>query len=769
MKEPLFIFERSGEIARDCVLENHLWVDVGNRDDVGVFDHHQKGGLRSSFEAVLTRTKNYDGLKRYLSEHTEEDTEVTFHVHAYPDVDCIFSVYAIRKMIEQRAENPGEVFGARTKEKLLEYVNAIDSGHKKLLSKPTLYAYVCKIGVGIENAKERSQKVIDEGCKLADMVVNALEENPEIDLFTQTLDEYLDVLKLDCYESLKEIIKNAESSYQNDKAYNRMELMQIGLWDKDNRRAEPVKAAVWKKRASDEDLYAYAREKDNCVLTVYYPKLEEGRDDSFTRVIISLNPDAEGGENLTILPFAEILEQMEQIEEEKYYVSNGRYRRDHSMPRDVEGHFSVLPFSETSDPWYISQKEDMIDGPRAGTLLSYDQILSVILNSASKRKNEFGETVLELSTLFRNVDYASYYKSEGEEEGVKVSAEEHAEVSFGDVYNTTRGKLMNMKGNASFLHLLAVVKIDPVMLQYNNDILKASCLNMVGKTGSMMSQENLLCINYSSFLYTDQSITIVAYAKMKGQDLSFLEGRIDKSRIGQDIKKLLENRLELMAIGSSLTEKIQKMSGIASNDERTDEENTGLSTNIDEFSERIERFNERIVRLSTKIEEDSVIVDPLEQDIYAAIKSSFKINELKESVIDSANLLIKNAEQKRDEEVKKDRRNQENREKKESAKEKARDNRLQAGIGLMTIVGVFSAWVDSFDFFAKIVPKIDGGWNDVWDTKWVFWLEVVLTIGIFVLAVIVAKYSWNAYQTAIKEEKSLIDNEKEDSGQSRCP
>ena len=200
MKEPLFIFERNGEIARDCVLENHLWVDVGNRDDVGVFDHHQKGGLRSSFEAVLTRTKNYEGLKHYLSEHTDEETQVTFHVHTYPDLDCIFSVYVIRKMIEQRAEEPGDVFSARIKEKLLEYVNAIDSGHKKLLSVPTLYAYFCKIGIGIEDVKERSRKIITEGYELVDMVVKALEENPEIDLFTQTVDEYLDVTNLDFYE-----------------------------------------------------------------------------------------------------------------------------------------------------------------------------------------------------------------------------------------------------------------------------------------------------------------------------------------------------------------------------------------------------------------------------------------------------------------------------------------------------------------------------------------------------------------------------------------
>ena len=148
----------------------------------------------------------------------------------------------------------------------------------------------------------------------------------------------------------------------------------------------------------------------------------------------------------------------------------------------------------------------------------------------------------------------------------------------------------------------------------------------------------------------------------------------------------------------------------------------------------------------------------LKISISEAIKKS--IDELKESVIDSANLLIKNAEQKRDRELKKARKEQEEREKEENAKEKARDNRLQAGIGLMTIVGVFSAWVDSFDFFAKWVPKIEGGWDDVSAPQWVFRLEVGLTIGIALLAVIVAIYSIKAYCTALKEEKSLKDKEK---------
>ena len=46
------------------------------------------------------------------------------------------------------------------------------------------------------------------------------------------------------------------------------------------------------------------------------------------------------------------------------------------------------------------------------------------------------------------MNYASFYKSEDGEGVVKVSAEAHAEVSFGHVINATRGKHMDMKGAA---------------------------------------------------------------------------------------------------------------------------------------------------------------------------------------------------------------------------------------------------------------------------------------------------------------------------------
>lgn len=80
------------------------------------------------------------------------------------------------------------------------------------------------------------------------------------------------------------------------------------------------------------------------------------------------------------------------------------------------------------------------------------------------------------------------------------------------VYSLTREKLASMRNDSSYLHLLVEVKVDPVMLRYNNAILQACCLNMVRKSDYLLSKENLMYLNYRSFLYTDQSITIIAVA-----------------------------------------------------------------------------------------------------------------------------------------------------------------------------------------------------------------------------------------------------------------
>ena len=709
-------FELVGEIKSDSVLENEVWVDVGNRSKDGVFDHHQDQGLHSAFETVMECTDHFEGLKHFLSTHNSEDSQIMFHVHKLPDIDCVFSVFAIQKMIKEGASNPKAAFKESTRKKILEYVNTIDIGKKKIMSQMTLYAYFCKIGTKITNPIERSNRIINEGLKLAEMVVDALDKGQEIDLFTAPVDEYLDLSQLDFYSDLKETLKKAEESYEEDKKRNHVTFISVGLLNKETRKVEYVSAAIWEQMASDEDLYVLAREKDKCVLIVYYPKiLPVVNDNGTTHVTISLNPDVEGVERFTLLPFAEILEQMEQIEEEKLYKEKGRYRRDHSSARGTSGIFAQLPFSETSDPWFINKERDLISSPREGSLLPYERILSIIKNSSSI-KGPADEP--KLTSLIRKASYVGFRKKDvnGLESDIGgdvsiVVEEKITDVSFGDVYSLTREKLASMRNDSSYLHLLVEVKVDPVMLRYNNAILQACCLNMVRKSDYLLSKENLMYLNYRSFLYTDQSITIIAVADT-GEPLSFLDENIEESRICLDIRNLLEHRQKLRMIGMNLSDKIQV-----------------LSENLTE----IDKFNKQIVLLSTRIEEDNIIMDPLEQDVYASVKSSFKIDELRKSVIDSANLLIKNAEQEEDK------------------KEKTRDNLLQAGVGLMAILALFSAWVDSYDFISKFA---DGSWDQLKEDN----MGMAIFIGfillfIFVLGIIGGVYAVKAFKAARKDMK----------------
>ena len=732
-----YIYEAYGEIVPKFILENDIWVDVGNKSADGVFDHHQNGGLNSALETILTCSDHFEGLKKYLSANKEGSPEVVFHVHECPDIDCVLSVYVIQKMIRDNAPDPRTALKDNTADALIKYVNEIDKGRKKVMSSLTLYSYFCKIGTRGADNETRSKEIMEEGIILMEMVVNALNQSgQEIDLFVTPIQKYLDISRLRYYKTALTDLERARKSYQNDKQGNRVKLGKVMLWNKAKNSPELVKAAIWEKQASDEDQYIFARDDDQCLLTVYYPEMkkEETTETETTRVLIALNPNLTEASDYTLLPLAEILEQFEQIEEEKMYRETGRYRRDHSKARDTSGLFASVPFSETSDPWYISKEEDMIDAPRIRSLLPYDRILSIIRNSSSEEELNLNDSnantgKMKMSTMTKTASLVSYREKNGTI--YMESSIEFGETSYGKLYQNIQSKLSEMKETPQIVHLLALVRIDPLMLRNSNDMLRSCCLNMVGKADSIMNRDNFRFINYRSCLYTDRSITIIATADSVDQKTDIINGEISFTDICQDIRNILEHRQELRDIGAGLSEKIET---------------------IDQKTAEIDELNSRIVRLNTRIETDNLITAPLEQDIYDAIKESLQVDELRESVVTSANLLIKNAEQKRDRALNQAREEQKQRKIAEEKKERERDELIQAGIGLVTILAVFSALVDSFDFIAKFIPGKEGGWTDVSSCIPVLVVEILTFLLIIILGFIAGKYALQAFLGAKSDD-----------------
>ncbi len=709
-----YVFEKNGEVAPENILENNLWIDVGNAERDGAFDHHQDGGFKSAFECVMRRTDCYKSLHAYLKAGHDKP-EVVIHVHEYPDADSIFGIYAVQRMIREGKDSPAEAFAAKISDILIDYVNKIDSGIGKCITRPTLYAYLCAAAAEIEDVQKRSLAAVEEGTRLLELVVQGLEAGQpgtHISLFETPLEEYIDTGSLTYYKELHTSIQSRLRAYHKDKTDNRVVLKSVNVWNTAKRRMEPVKAAIWKQLPTGNDEYILAREEDKCLLTVYPHRIhEDDEPDGLTQAVIALNPNLPEAADYSLLPLAEVIEQCEQIEEDLLCEKTHRYRRDHSRQR-VDGRFAELPFCETSDPWYISEEGDIIDAPRDSSLLPYSSILAIIDNASS---------------MTRRAAVVRFCEDDGHVNA--SSTEDLGELSFGGLYRTIRERLRKMREDKTTQHIFAYIKIDPSMLKYSNRFLKSCCLYMVGKRDSELTRDNILQIDYGTCLYADQSVTILAAIDKPSLSLKSLinEESLEESRICTDLRNLLEHRQELRSIGNNLSQTIRQIT--------------------EEYAE-IDRFNERLVRLNTRMQEDDIIADPLEQEVYAFIKNTLGIEPLKASVTASTGLLIKNAEELRDRKAAADRLAQESRAKQEEAREAKRDSRIQAGIGLVTVFAVFSAWVDAFDFFAKLVPGSEGGWSELAGCTPVLVLEIVLALFIFGLGLIAAKYVWKAWREA---------------------
>lgn len=148
--------------------------------------------------------------------------------------------------------------------------------------------------------------------------------------------------------------------------------------------------------------------------------------------------------------------------------------------------------------------------------------------------------------------------------------------------------------------------------------------------------------------------------------------------------------------------------------------------------------------------------NPFPRDKRSLVHLKIGVDTLKDSVITSAELLIKNAEQQRDRELKQAREQMEEIQKREEEAAQKRAARIQAGIGWVTVLAVFSAWIDAYDFFGKFSPDMDDGWRALMQYPALFTFEVLMASVILLVGVIAIVYAAKAWQdtTEGKEESA---------------
>ena len=130
----------------------------------------------------------------------------------------------------------------------------------------------------------------------------------------------------------------------------------------------------------------------------------------------------------------------------------------------------------------------------------------------------------------------------------------------------------------------------------------------------------------------------------------------------------------------------------------------------------ISRKYEEVNHFLTKSVVTSVSHIHHQGDFYQYIKKQLRIDEDARSVSAGLDALSALQKEKKDEE------------------EKQRDENMQNVMGMISLLAIASAFVDSFDFVAKFSGNTEGGWSDLASSPAIMLTEIILCILIFIIS-----------------------------------
>lgn len=381
---------------KQCTIQpNKIFLDIGNKLEKGIIDHHQiytnsNSTSCNSTAGILTTCPEF-----IFSNINDNSEEIEFVLHSSPDFDCIASAYIARYLIENNQFPDNYKY-------LIDYAEEIDSG--RILFSPdnfiNPYAIICVIESVLK--KQLGEKnelinnlVLQKGLKLIQYAMENMNKlmdkslgfkHPAILLgYENEFKDEINLLKCD-YEKYKNDLK-----YVVDRRIQKIRLPLINPIN--NQYLKEVDALFWNEIPSCELHKIWARQDKTSpsgtgyVFTFIPSELDKkfnGCQECIqkcsqyniknSRVIISVNPEC----GVNIEGLGEQLERKECIKETELINSKGNNLiwRDRNRRRFDE------VWCDNEDPWYDGRNSNytIVDAPRVGSLLSIEEIKNITLN-----------------------------------------------------------------------------------------------------------------------------------------------------------------------------------------------------------------------------------------------------------------------------------------------------------------------------------------------------------------------------------------------------
>lgn len=392
-------------------------LDVGNCIKKGVIDHHHLT------HKIKIRGKEYGSATGILSasEHLLSNVmnkdKITIVVHIEPDMDCIASAYLAKEYICNSGKLPQYC------ELLVDYVELVDSG-KMTLDKSSIkapFAIITAISEVIRNdnvfGKMLNVKTMEKGIAFLEYIMNKVASMDEVErclglnnpALLEGCNEYDREIKL-LHEDYDTYISEREDINICTKRK-----MRLPLLNDDTKSLKEVDALFWHCEPNCK-LHKYWARQDkqsfsgNGYIMTFIPvykdqKLQFSEENTYqvkyinnilnllkkneyedignittSRVIISVDPNSA----VTLAGLGSMLEEAEQRAEKLKFKELHKLWRDTGKKRFDDG------VCKNSDPWYDGRgfNYTIIDGPRIGSLLTVEQIESIVLNYSKPVTNE---------------------------------------------------------------------------------------------------------------------------------------------------------------------------------------------------------------------------------------------------------------------------------------------------------------------------------------------------------------------------------------------
>lgn len=591
---------------------NEVWLDVGCHIEKGTFDHYNCAkGYMSTVDVLVHET----GLLEETKEGLDPDQAVRIYLHVKPDIDALFSVYLFMYFLENGKEAFNERFiRSRSGQKIITYVNDINTGIRKNIDSCTLYNMVCHLDIDAvreywhtDSDVELSHKMAQEALGWIDIAVRHVEKNPCFNLYDQEIPlKEEDTAARKIAESIAEAGKR---SYERDKKEGRLVIKDISIWTKDGT-TETVKAAIWKAvPLSPASAYLYAR-KEGAAVT-FVPHNEYGNN----AARVAVNPDIEGAvDKYTLREVGEMYEQMEQIYDRQQLLKTGALRRDYSRPRG-DGECKVFlekPFSLTSDPWCVSDKGDMVDAPGHGSALPVETMIEVLENITKMVKRTY------IVQYDLNI--------EKKEITPEVTIKDKNAESFLTWAKDIKTKLANMPEG---IYPFVIVEIDASLIAHHYNILDAYFMSLSDGAYVDAKESGVLRLDYRTHLYMNQMNAVLFAATSdktsENVQMGCLLDWTDKDTVKQSsiiklFSKVLYQREKFKELGRFLG---------------TCKENG-----------KIRRKKEELIALLARAQADECIDTQVELDVFQFLYNTLNVSDLRSSVSETMNLVSEYSKEK---------------------------------------------------------------------------------------------------------------------------